>query len=124
MSYGNTPEPAGELGRRSARFHGLLALCLAAAAFVFSPFLLLIPLLGFLPALMAAAGVAVAWAGLRRGDDGTGLALTGLVASVVVFGLTASVATLWNFLIVDPAVRDYKELHEVIDYIRSLVFGS
>jgi hypothetical protein len=91
---------------------------------VFSPFLLLIPLLGFLPALMAAAGVAVAWAGLRRGGHGTGLALTGLVVSVVVFGLTASVATLWNFLIVDPAVRDYAELHEVIDYIRSLVFGS
>jgi hypothetical protein len=118
------PGPAPPSGPRSATGYGVLALCLAAAAFVVSPFMLLIPLFGFLPAILAAAGVAVAWAGLRRGNHGVGLAITGLVLSVVLFGLTASIATLWNFLVVEPAVRDYQELQDVIDSIRDKFLGS
>lgn len=117
------PDPAPPPRSRSAQGHGILALCLAAAAFFVAPFMLLIPLFGFLPAILAAAGVAVAWTGLRRSDHGVGLAVTGLVISVVLFGLTASIATLWNFLVVDPAIRDYQELHEVVDYVRDKVFG-
>lgn len=109
---------------RSAAGSGILALVLCLAAFVVSPPLLLIPYIGFVPALLAAAGIAIAGTGLRRSDHGTRTAVTGLIVSVVVFALLAGIATLWNLVVADPAVRDYDELHEVIDYIKTLVFGS
>ena len=109
---------------RSAAGSGVLALVLCLAALVASPPLLLIPYIGVVPALLAAAGVAIAGAGLRRSDHGTRTAVIGLIVSVVVFALLAGIATLWNLVVADPAVRDYDELHEVIDHVRTLVFGS
>lgn len=109
---------------KSATTSGIIALLLCAGAFLAAPLLLLIPYIGFLPALLAGAGIIVAGLGLRGSNRGTGIAVTGLIISVIVFALLAGVATLWNVMIADPAVRDYEELHEVIDYIKSLIFGS
>lgn len=62
------PTPAPRPSGRSASGHGIVFLCLAAAAFVTAPFLLLLPVAGFIPAGLAAAGVVFAWIGLRRSD--------------------------------------------------------
>lgn len=109
---------------RSGSGYGSVSFCLAAASFVTAPFLLLVPVAGFIPAILAAAGAVVAWSGLRRTDRRPGLVVAGLIVSVVLFGLTLSIAMLWNLVVVDPAIRDYTELHEVIDHITHLVFGS
>ncbi|MDN6304494.1 MAG: hypothetical protein L0J74_01615 [Corynebacterium sp.] len=116
----SSPAPGG----KSAIGSGIVALLLCVAAFVTAPLLLLIPYIGFVPALLAAAGVVVAALGLRGSTHGTGTAVTGLIVSVAVFALLAGIATLWNVVVADPAIRDYDELHEVIDYIKGLVFGS
>ncbi|UAL30428.1 hypothetical protein K8W59_02565 [Nocardioides rotundus] len=92
-------------------------------ALLAAPIFLLIPYVGFLPALVAGAGIVVAWTGLRGSTHGAGVAVTGLIVSVVLFALLAGVATMWNVVVADPAIRDYDELHEVIDYIKTLVFG-
>ncbi len=109
---------------KSATGKGVVSMVLAAIALFTAPLLLLIPYIGFLPALIAGAGIIVAWAGLRGATHGTGLAVTGIIVCVVVFAILAGVATVWNLVVADPAVRDYEELHEVIDYIKSLIFGS
>ena len=109
---------------RSWNGYGVASLGLATGAFVSAPFLLLLSLVvGFVPAVLAAAGVAFAWIGLRRSDRRPGLAVAGLVVSAVLFGLTLSVATLWTQLITDPAFRDWPELQQLIDHIRQLLFG-
>lgn len=71
------------------------------------------------PALIAGAGIVAAWASLRGSTHGTGLAVTGLIVSVVLFALLSGLATVWTVVVADPAVRDYEELHEVIDHIKS-----
>lgn len=109
---------------KSATGKGVTSLVLAIAAMFSAPLLLLIPYVGLLPALIAGVGIIVAWAGLRGATHGTGLAVTGLIVSVVVFAILAGIATVWNVVVADPAVRDYEELHEVIEYIKSLIFGS
>ena len=38
--------------------------------------------------------------------------------------LLAGIATVWNVVVAGPAIRDYAQLHEVIDHIQSLVVGS
>lgn len=108
---------------KSATSSGILSLILAGVAFLSAPIFLLIPYAGFLPAIIAAAGVVIAIVGLRGSTRGTGTAVAGLIVSVVVFALLAGVATMWNLVVADPAIRDYDELHEVIEYIKSLVFG-
>lgn len=108
---------------KSATSSGILSLILAGVAFLSAPIFLLIPYVGFLPAIIAAAGVVIAIVGLRGSTRGTGTAVAGLIVSVVVFALLAGVATMWNLVVADPAIRDYDELHEVIEYIKSLVFG-
>lgn len=50
--------------------------------------------------------------------------MAGLIVSVVLFGLTLSIAMLWTRLVVAPAVSDYSELREVIEHIKRLIFGS
>lgn len=109
---------------KSATRSGILALVLAAVALLSAPIFLLIPYVGFLPALVAGAGIVVAWAGLRGSTQGTGVAVTGLIVSVVLFALLAGIATMWTVVVAGPAIRDYDELHEVIDYIKTLIFGS
>lgn len=109
---------------RSAVGGAVVALALSTAAVLSAPLLLLIPYVGFLPALIAGAGIVVAWASLRGSTHGTGLAVTGLIVSVVLSALLAGLATVWTVVVADPAVRDYEELHEVIDHIKSLIFGS
>lgn len=116
-------ETAGQTVSKSATRSGILALVLCAVAFLSAP-LLLIPYLGFLPAVVAGAGIVVAWSGLRRSTHGTGLAVTGLIISVVLFALLAGIATVWNVVVADPAIRDYEQLHEVIDHVKTLIFGS
>lgn len=108
---------------RSTTSSGVIALILAGVAILSAPIFLLIPYIGFLPALIAAFGAVVAGLGLRGSTRGTGTAMAGLIVSVVVFSLLAGIATMWNLVIADPAIRDYDELHEVIEYIKSLVFG-
>lgn len=76
-----------------------------------------------MPAIITAAGAVIAIAGLRGSTRGTGTAVAGLIVSVVVFALLAGIATMWNLVIADPAIRDYDELHEVIEYIKQLIFG-
>lgn len=110
--------------QKSATGSGIISLVLAAGAMLTAPLLLLIPYVGFLPALVAGAGIIVAWTGLRGATSGTGLAVTGIIASVIVFAILAGTATVWNLVIAGPAVSDYDELHDVIDYIKSLIFGS
>lgn len=89
-----------------------------------APFLLLIPVAGFIPAVLAAAGAVSAWLGLKQSDRRPGLAVAGLLISVMLFGLMLSIAMLWTRLVVAPAVSDHSELQEVIDHIKRLIFGS
>lgn len=110
--------------QKSAAGSGVLSLVLAAGGMLSAPLLLLIPYVGFLPALIAGAGIIVAWSGLRGATHGTGIATTGIIACVIVFAILAGIATVWNFVVAGPAVSDYDELHEVIDYVKSLIFGS
>lgn len=112
------PAPGG-----SATGAGMVALVLCAAALLSAPALLLIPYIGFLPALIAGGAIVAAWSGLHKSDRGNGLAVTGLITGVILFAILAGLATVWNLVVADPAVRDYDELHEVIDYIKSLIFG-
>lgn len=115
---------AAGVPQKSATGGGVLSLVLAAGGMLSAPLLLLIPYVGFLPALIAGAGIIVAWAGLRGATHGTGLAVTGIIVSVVVFAILAGIATVWNLVVAGPAVGDYDELHDVTDYIKSLIFGS
>lgn len=109
-----TPRPPG----RPESGHGIISLCLAAASFATAPFLLLVPVAGFIPAILAAAGVVLVWIGLRRGDRRPGLAVAGLIVWAVLFGLTLSIAMLWTRLVVVPAVSDYPELQKAIGHIK------
>lgn len=115
---------AASIGGKSATGSGVLALVLATVALLSAPIVLLIPYVGFLPALVAGAGIVVAWIGLRGCTHGTGVAVTGLIVCVVLFALLAGIATMWNVVVADPAIRDYEELHEVVDHIKSLIVGS
>ncbi len=117
----NTPTV---IGGKSATGRGIVALVLAAVALLSTPIFVLIPYIGFLPALVAGAGIVVAWTGLRGSTHGTGVAVAGLIVCVVLFALLAGIATMWNVMVADPAIRDYDELQEVIDYIKTLIFGS
>lgn len=108
---------------RSATGKGVIALVLCAAAFISAPLLLLIPYVGFLPALLAGAAVVIAWCALRGAPRGNGTAATGLILGVVLFAFLAGIATVWNLVVADPAIRDYDELHGVIEYIQSLIYG-
>lgn len=118
------PQVAPTTIGRSATAHGITALALCAIALVITPVLILIPYIGFIPALLAGGGIVAAWIGLRGSTRGTGVAVTGLIVSVVLFALLAGFATMWNVVVADPAIRDYDALHEVIDHIRRLIFGS
>lgn len=108
---------------RSAVPHATISFCLATVAIVSSP-TLLVPAIGFVPAIAAAVGAIVAWLGIRRNDRGTGIAMVALVICVILFGLTASVATAWTFFVVNPAFGDYDQLHEVFDYVKRITFGG
>lgn len=115
---------APQVAGKSAAGAGIVALVLSAAAVLTAPVLLLIPYVGFLPAFIAGAGIVVAGAGLRGSTRNPGLAVTGLIICVVLFALLAGIATVWNGVVAGPAIRDYAELHEVIDHIQSLVVDS
>lgn len=112
-----------EAADRSAVPHAMVGLVLAVVALVSSP-ILLVPALGFVPAVAAAIGAIVAWLGVRRSNRNTWVAVTALVICVILFGLTASVATAWTFFVVNPAVGDYEQLHEVLEYVKEITFGG
>lgn len=118
----NNQESAPACGR-SVTSRGIIALVLAGVALLSAPVFLLIPYIGFLPALIAGAGALIAGIGLRGSTRGTGAAVAGLIVAVVVFALLAGVATMWNVVVADPAIREYDELHKVIEYVKQLVFG-
>lgn len=109
--------PDGSSGTGS----GVTSLVLSAVAVLITPPLLFFPYIGFLPVLIAAAGIIVAGSGLRRSTHNTGLTVTGLIVSVIVCILLIGVAAVWTVLVADPAVRDYQELQDVIDHIKNLV---
>lgn len=115
------PTTTQQPDQRSATTGGIIALICAGLALASAP-LLLIPYIGFLPALIAGAGAVTAFRALRRSSHRTGIATAGLIVAVVVVALLAGVATLWNVFIADPAVRDYQELHDVIEHIKGLFF--
>lgn len=120
----DSPESSrSETAHRSSVPHATIGLCLAVVTIVSSP-LLLVPAIGFIPAIAAAIGAIVAWLGIRRSDRGTGIAMAALVICVILFGLTASVATAWTILVVNPAFGDYDQLHEVFDYVKRITFGG
>ena len=116
------PATAQQTDQRSATTGGIIALVCAGFALVAAPLLLLVPYIGFVPAVLAGVGAVIAVRALRRSPHSTGIATAGLIVAVVVFALLAGVATLWNVLIADPAVRDYQELHDVIEHIKRLFF--
>lgn len=113
------PSPVG----RPATGHGTISLALSAATLLTAP-ILLIPILGFLPALLAAAGVLVAWTGLRGSMRGTGITAAGLVVTVIVFAVSAGIATAWHVGVIEPAFRDYEQLHDVIPQVLRRIFGA
>ncbi|WP_114560598.1 hypothetical protein [Desertihabitans aurantiacus] len=106
-----TPTTTGDVDHRTADAGWSLGL--GVAALVLAPLLLALPLVCFLPPLLAAVGAVTGWAALRRGDR-PGLATTGLVVSVVVCGLTLGLASLWTAFVVNPAISGYPELQEAI----------
>lgn len=118
-----TDQPAPAAPMRSATGAGIVGLVLDAAALISTPMLILLPWIGFLPAVLAAAGAIVAGRGLHCATGARRLAVTGLIAGIVLFALLAGTATMWHVVVADPAISDYTELHEVIDYIKSLIFG-
>lgn len=111
-------------GTATATGRGILAIVLTGVALLLAPALLLVPYVGFAPALTAAAGVVIAATGVRRAAQGRGVAVAGLVVSALLFVLLLGSALLWNVVVADPSIRDYSELHEAIAHVRSLVFGS
>ncbi|PCC26785.1 hypothetical protein CIK75_01420 [Glutamicibacter sp. BW78] len=124
LTRGDEEASVGRHTEVSAAPHAAIAMGLAVVSLVSTPLLLLFPIIGFLPAIIAAAGVVVAWLGLRKSTRGTAVALVALIFCVVLLGLTASIATLWHVVVVSPAVSDYDQLHQVIEYIKELMFGS
>lgn len=109
-------------GQQSATSGGIVALICAGIALASAPLLMLIPYVGFLPAVIAGGGVLVGWRSLRHSTHRTGIGYTGLITAAVVFVLLAVIETVWNVFIAVPAVRDYQELQDVIAYIKDLIF--
>ena len=100
------PRPPGRPGSG----YSVISLCLAAATLVTTPLLLLPPVAAFIPVVLAAAGIVFAWIGLRRSGRRTGFAVTGFIISIMLLGLTLSIAVLWTRLVVFPAIHNYPEL--------------
>jgi hypothetical protein len=107
---------------RSAPRMGGVALLLCGLALLSAPLLILIPYIGFIPALGAATAVVIACLALRRGHQRNGTAVSALIVGVALFALLGGVATVWNIIIVNPAISDYDELHSVLDRIKDLLF--
>lgn len=101
---------------------GVLAIIMSVGALMISP-LLLIPFVGFAPALIAGAGAFIAARSLRHSSERSAVAVSGLVIATLIFALLAGVATFWNLVVAGPAVGDYQELHDVIEHIKHLIFG-
>jgi hypothetical protein len=108
----------------SAQRMGGVALLLCGLALVSAPLLILVPYIGFLPALVAATAVVIACLALRRGHQRNGMAVAALIVGVALFALLGGVATAWNLMIVNPAISDYDELHSILDRIPDLIFGK
>jgi len=108
----------------SSQRMGGVALLLCGLAFVSAPLLILVPYIGFLPALVAATAVVIACLALRRGHQRNGMAVSALIVGVALFALLGGVATAWNLMIVNPAISDYDELQSVLDRIPDLLFGK
>lgn len=102
---------------------GVLAMVMSVGALTISPLLLLIPFVGFAPALIAGAGAFIAARSLRHSSERSAVAVSGLVIATLIFALLAGVATFWNLVVAGPAVGDYQELHDVIEHIKHLIFG-
>lgn len=101
---------------------GVLVIIMSVGALMISP-LLLIPFVGFAPALIAGAGGFIAARSLRHSSERSAVAVSGLVIATLIFALLAGVATFWNLGVAGPAVGDYQELHDVIGHIKHLIFG-
>jgi hypothetical protein len=80
---------------------------------VSTPFLIMISVADFIPAGMAAAGVMLAWIGVRRSDRRTGLAVAGPVVLVMPFGLT-----------VVPSASDYPEPQKALGHIELVLLDT
>lgn len=98
------PQPAD-----TAR-HGEISIVLCLLALMLTPLLVLLPIAGFIPAVLGLVGAVVAWTGLKRAPHRRGPMVTGLIASTVVFALAASIATLWHATVIVPAITDYNDL--------------
>lgn len=108
---------------KSASGQGVVSLALCVLAGISAFPLLVLPVLGFLPAVFAGAGIIVADAGLRGATHGNGLAVTALILSVVLFAILAGLATLWHVVVAGPTVTDPWFL-EGLEKVWDRLFGS
>lgn len=108
---------------KSASSQGVISLILCAAAVISAPMLLALPILGFIPAALAGIGIIVAGAGLRGATQGNGLAVTGLILSVLLFALLAGVATFWHVFVAGPTITD-PWFQDGLDEVWDRLFGS
>lgn len=118
ISYDSAPRP-----QEPAKQHGWISVVLCVAALVVTPVLVLLPIAGFIPALLALGGATVAWLGLRGEANRSSLLVGGLIACTVVFALTASIATMWHATVVVPALTDYEDLGAAMANARDALFG-
>lgn len=118
------PNADGQSGSpRSAAGKDAISLVLCGAAALSAPTLLL-PIVGFLPAILAGAGIIVAWAGLRGASHGVGIAVTGLIVSVLLFAVLAGVASFWNFTVVLPSLNHDDWFRGSVEMVWDRLFGS
>ncbi|MGJ0184975.1 hypothetical protein [Corynebacterium glyciniphilum] len=116
--------PHGRPGAgRSATSQGIASLMLCAAAVITAPVSLPLPIFGFLPAVFAAIGIIPASVGLRRATHDTGLAVTGLVLSVLLFAALGGIATFWHVIVAGPTVSD-PWFQDALDQVWDRLFGS
>lgn len=116
--------PNGRPGSgRSAASQGIASLILCAAAVISAPVSLPLPILGFFPAVFAGIGIFLASVGLRRATHNTGLAVTGLVFSVLLFAALGGIATFWHVLVAGPTVSD-PWFQDALNQVWDRLFGS
>ncbi|WP_145942860.1 hypothetical protein [Corynebacterium glyciniphilum] len=117
------PHDGRATSEKSATRQGIASLILCAAAVVSAPVSLPLPILGFLPAVFAGIGIILASVGLRRATHDTGLAVTGLVLSVLLFAALGGVATFWHVIVAGPTVSD-PWFQDALDQVWDRLFGS
>ncbi|MDN5724477.1 MAG: hypothetical protein L0G99_00915 [Propionibacteriales bacterium] len=122
-SVSNRNEVETAVDGRSANAHGGVSLGLSAVGLVSAPFLLWIPVVGFLPGLLAGRGGVVAWRGLAGDQRRSPILVAGLIAALGLFALLGALASVWYVMVAGPAMADYPELREALIEARRRILG-